>query len=82
MAAEHEASLRQQLRRQAAAYSDHLAEVLRVQETELQDRSVVLLPLYVFLNFASRKYEHGKKVKPETSVIIVLLWYFGLYHVV
>lgn len=38
LAAEHEASLRQQLRRQAAAYSDHLAEVLRVQETELQDR--------------------------------------------
>ncbi|XP_068710164.1 MICOS complex subunit Mic60-like [Montipora foliosa] len=38
LAGDHEASLRQQLRRQAAAYSDHLAEVLRLQETELKDR--------------------------------------------
>lgn len=41
LAAEHEASLRQQLRRQAAAYSDHLAEVLRVQAAELEGRLVM-----------------------------------------
>lgn len=34
-------SLRQQLRRQAAAYSDNLAEVLRVQATELENRLVL-----------------------------------------
>ena len=42
---EHETSLRQQLRRQAAAYSDHLAEVLRVQETELEKRCVFVVLL-------------------------------------
>ena len=40
---EHEASLRQQLRRQAAAYSDHVAEVLRVQATELEKRCVCVV---------------------------------------
>ena len=36
----HETTLRQQLRRQAAAYGDHLAEVLRVQAVELDNRFV------------------------------------------
>lgn len=49
LAVEHEASLRQQLRRQAAAYSDHLAEVLRVQATEL-DKRCVLQPIASFLD--------------------------------
>lgn len=40
MAEVHETTLRQQLRRQAAAYGDHLAEVLRVQAVELDNRFV------------------------------------------
>ena len=39
-----EAELRQQLMRQAAAHSDHLAEVLKVQQNELQ---VSALPHYL-----------------------------------
>ena len=54
---EHETNLRQQLRRQAAAYSDNLAEVLRVQAAELEKRCVFLI-LVVLLGDLEFSYDY------------------------
>ncbi len=44
-----EAEMRTQLRRQAAAHTDHLRDVLKVQEQELHEEAqeVPTLPLYM-----------------------------------
>lgn len=61
----HEEHLRQQLTRQAAAHSDHLAQVLKVQEAEVHNKYEALLQ--------TKLIEENKRLRDQIATWIARL---------